>query len=312
MSSTDHHSSSASPAGAVPPWADVFDDTTTARHFVAVVGDVVEQRWGGEASFDPAAGTATRADGCMVSFANTACELVGFDETYWRSYLFLMLSEYDSLDLKALDAELRSWTNVRSRLRIRLYPTTTPSTSDNDWNLIDRPLSASLRFVLAADADIGSVPIAAEAAAEWGKPIEQAWRTAIKNTRSRVRVGTAVVRTPTAQFFMLDGGLFTTGHARDLSSVLPGMIGDHGALLTAPTSRTLFVQPIDDPASVRTDAVELIVSTMTFQALEPNPLGRDVLWYRGADDLVGALDVGPGIRIRPSAPEPMASWLGSD
>ncbi len=311
MSSTDFTTSDSSPTNPVPDWADVFDHRDTARRFVEVVADVVRQRWGGAATFDAAIGQVTMSSGCTIGFANTACELIGFDEPYWRSYLFLMLSEYDAFDPEALDRELRSWSQIRSRLRVRLFPTGA-SSSDARTDLVRRPVSDSLSFILAADSDIGCVPVPAQAAAAWNKPIDQAWRTAIKNTHSRTDVGIAAVQTPEASFAMLEGGLYTTGHARDLSRALPGLIGPYGALVAAPTSRALFVLPIDDPATVPGDAVGLLVATVTYQDREPNPLSTDILWYRGPDDLVGALDVGPGIRIRNVAPEPMAGWLEPD
>ncbi len=310
MSSTDFHDPDTPPPGSVPEWADVFDNPTTALDFVRVIVDVIEQRWGNSVTFDASIGQLRLSTGCIIDFANTACELIGYDEPYWRRYLFLMLSEYEAFDPAALDRELRSWTQIRSRLRVRLFPTTAPSPSEgNPWELVRRPISSSLSFILAADAAIGCVPVSAEVAEQWDRPIDQAWRTAIKNTRTRASFSLAAVHSPTARFVMLEGDLYTTGQARDLSDSLPGIVGPHGALVIAPTSRTLFVQPIDDPANVAVDAVGLIVAAVSYQSREPNTLTTDVLWYRGPNDLVGALDVGPGIRLRNVAPKPMADWL---
>ncbi|MEZ5377148.1 MAG: hypothetical protein R2733_11630 [Acidimicrobiales bacterium] len=310
MSSTDSHFPTRS-SGSIPAWAGAFRDPATARHFVSVVADVIEQRWGDTASFDLDDGRLTLADRRTIDFANTAHELVGFDEPYWRQYLFLMLSDYEAFDPQALDRELRSWTQIRSRLRVRLFPTTTPEVM-GDRELIRRPVSDHLSFIIAADSDLGCVPVPADVTDEWGKPLEQAWRAAIKNTRVRASFHVAVANTPTANFIMLDGDLYTTGAARDLDRFLPGVIGPHGALVAAPTSRSLFVQPIEHPDHVADDAMGLAVAAATFMQIEPSPLSNDVLWYRGVDELVGALDIGPGHRIRNVAPEPMASWLGPD
>lgn len=282
-----------------PAWASVFTDPADANAFVAVVADVIEQRWGSAAEFDATAGSVTLPNGSIVSFANTARELASFDEPYWRSYLYLMLSANEAFDPSELQTEMRSWSRIRSRLRIRLHPAGPLALSEHTKPvpLVERPLSDSVSFVIAADTDIGSVAITTEVAEAWGKPLEQAWRAAIKNTKSRSKTRGALVQTPMTSFLMIEGDLFTTGHARDLRSFqaddpsIPPPIGPNGALVMAPTSRTLFVKPIDDPRDLASDAAGLLTAAAQFQATEPNPLSLDVFWYRGVDDLVGVIEM---------------------
>lgn len=307
------------PSAAAPPprWACVFDDPATAIHFVAVVADVIDRRWGDDAVFDQTVGSVRLPAGSVIHFANTARELAPFDEPYWRSYLYLMFSANESFDPEALQTELRSWTRIRSRLRIRLHPAG-PLALDafsEPLPLVERRISETVSFVIAADTDLGSVAITTEVADAWEKPLDQAWRAAIKNTRSRSKPRGSLVQTPTTSFMLLEGDLFTTGHARDLRPFRPddptvgSIVGRNGALLMAPTSRTLFVKPIDDTSKLAIDSIGLISAAGQFQAFEPNPLSLDVFWYRGVDDLVGVIEVSADLEVRKIAPPPFSQWL---
>ncbi len=299
----------------LPLWANVFGNPGVARSFVSVVSDIVEQRWGPDATFDRSRGQATLLDGRLINFANAACELIGFDEPYWRRYLFSMLSEFDSFDPAELERELRSWSQVRGRLRVRLFPTDGDDPIDESWELLQRPVSASMSFIVAADAEIGCVPITADVFDHWDTPVDQVWQTAIENTGTQVEYRIAMARTPMTGFIMIEGDLYTTGLARDLTGIL-GAESDglfqHGALIAAPTSRSLFIQPIIDPKLVLDDTVGLISAAAQFQHSEPGAMGCDIFWYRGVDNLLGAVEFGPGGSIRTTAPEPLATWLGNE
>ncbi len=312
MSTTDPVAHDSGPSAPIPPWADVFLDAAIAASFVAVVTDVVEQRWGTDAQFDRALGQVTLADGRLINFANAACELIGFDEPYWRRYLFSMLSDFESFDAAGLQAELRSWSRIRSRLRVRLFPTGGLDPLDHPA-LMARPIGDSMSLIIAADTDAGCVPISVDISADWNRPDEQAWRCAIKNSRTRGRHDVSSVRTFDTSFLMVEGDLFTTGLARDLTSLLWRHSADGaprlGALVSAPTSRSLFVQPIDDLPMVATYSAGLITASIQYQAREPGAMGCNLFWYRGVDDLVSAVEFDPGSGVRVVAPEPLARWL---
>ncbi len=87
-------------------------------------------------------------------------------------------------------------------------------------------------------------------------------------------------------------------------------IHGRGALVTAPSSELLLVLPIRSVEHLASHTIELCNLTAEFLANEPHPLSPSVLWYRGPDDVVAAIDIPWNDHLMKTvAPEPLRSWL---
>ncbi len=310
MSSSDHfsrgtgrsHRSTAGPQP--PPWISGVLPIDEAWAFVDVVDQLVHERWGDAADFIRSTGIAQLESGAAISFANVARELRGVDARSWRRFLAAMLDAVESTETELIVGQLRSWTRICSRLRVRL------SSHSLDNAMVLHRLGQDVALVLAADVGNGSVIVPRHYTAGWHRTEEEVWSTAIDHTRSATLPSITIERDGNGltHFFVLEGDLFTTGLARDLRSA-PGVLGRHGALLSAPTSRTLLVRPVDDPAAVARQSLGLFVATVQRFGRDPHPLSANVFWYRRHDDLVVAIDAPNGARPQVCAPDPMGGWI---
>lgn len=294
------------PKHEVPEWVSTFKDTETAKLFVAVAADVIEQRWGPEARFDAEVGLVTIAGEPAVSLANPARFLAASDISQWRPHLYNYLSLVDSINPAELVDQLRDWEYIQDRLRVRLYRPLQPELA---WGLVSRPVSPSTLFAIAADLSVGATALTPQHLDRWDVPVEEVWRRAIANTASSTQVVPTMLEKNGFRAVDLHGDLFTSGLALDLSLFLPPL-GQLGALLSAPCSDTLLVMPIASVNDAAQQSRLLVEVTLSWFNSEPHPLSPSVFWYRGPQQLEAALEIpGQDRPVELLAPEPLNSWL---
>ncbi len=134
---------------------------------------------------------------------------------------------------------LRDWTWARSRLRSRLQVKWDPP-----WELLARSVDVQTNRIVALDHPAGCAPVSIDHAERWGVDTDEIWETAIAQSIGQTGIRRYAVDAGVHRF---EGGLFTSGITSDLRRRLPEPLGHLGALVTCPTARVTYVNPLCRP-----------------------------------------------------------------
>ena len=286
----------------LPEWAQPFGDADSANDYWDLVCEVASLRWGGEISLSYLAGKVKHSDGRVAQVHNIARAAVGLPTDLQRRGLYSFFSMMD--DMKRSVELLRDWEWVAPRLRRRLQFHWEPG-----WELLTKRVDRHTQWVVAVDSDSSCAPVNTEWLADWGVSEEEVWARATRQSLQprgmrRLRIdeveGTNGGPSPMRfnnRLFCFDGDMYTSGLAADLTGRFQRPLGEHGALISAPTAHQLFVHPIEDFAHVPQLIAPLTVLSIMRTETEPNPISNSVLWYRRPGLLEPCTEFTPPMRI---------------
>jgi hypothetical protein len=298
----------------LPAWAQPFGDAAAADDYWDLVCEIAQLRWGDDITLSFLWGRAEHHDGRAVQIHNIAKDAVGLDRRTQRNALYNFFSMVD--DIEREHALFKKWEWAAPRLRRRLQ-----ANWECPWELVDEPVDPHTNWVVAIASESGCAPVAAEWLNHWNVDAAQVWKRATaqsmrpRGLRRRVIDHVAGPNgNPSLLRFggglhCLEGDLYTTGLANDLTERLPHPLGEHGALVAAPTAHQLYVMPIGDLVEVPPVVVPLIVMSVLRQYTDPNPVSRGVFWYRGRGRLEPCVTYSNEGRVAVHADEPLATIL---
>ena len=294
---------------ATPSWRRGFTSTRDADRFWDLVVGMIPPSLGDVRSADRDDGSIHLESGGVIFVTNPALDIVDVPANQWPAYISWWLDNLAQQPIVEIQAKTQSWAEVKAALRVRLFPAGFTS------GMIGRSLTSTLIWGVAIELAAGATPVPIDRPAVWGVKIECVWDQARRNTAASTVVGRTDVIAMQRHFRLLEGDIFTTGALDDLRSLVPEIRGE-GALVVAPTSYSLLVQPIDGWDGVPADASRLLVASMQFQDRASHQLPLTLLWYRGPGDLVPAAEFAP-TADRPHAldvlaPDPLRSVLRGD
>ncbi len=298
----------------LPEWAQPFDNADTANDYWDLVCEVAHTRWGDDISLNYLWGRAEHTDGWVAQIHNLAKDAVGLDSRTQRTGLYNFFSMFD--DMKRENQLFKDWEWAAPRLRRRLQ-----ANWECPWQLLDDPIDPYTNWVVAIATESGCAPVAKAWLGDWDADESEVWARATRQSmlppklrRRRINQVASVNGDPALLTFdrtlhCFEGDMYTTGLAADLTDRLPGLIGEFGALVVAPTAHQLYVMPVADLAEVPPVVVPLMVMSILRQHTEPNPVSRSVLWYRGPGRLEPCMTYSSEGRITVCAAEPLATIL---
>ncbi|MCB0994445.1 MAG: hypothetical protein KDB21_05100 [Acidimicrobiales bacterium] len=276
----------------LPRWAAPLAAEDRYDHFCALVAEIAAARFGDDvARLDPEVGVLHGPDGLVAWMGNLAATCAGLPPSQWRLCIYSFLSWADDLQPARVANMLRTWTQVRGLLRVRLLAAA-ESGPDVGFEVVRRPLGAGACLGLVASLDGNTAPISVEHADEWGVDLDEAWHVAERNLR-RYEVFEQTVYGGHGQVMVhLSGGMFTTGHALRLDELGLG-VGEQGALVAAPNARELFVLPLGHDSAAHA-ALAMSETALRVHLTEPNPVSPSLYWFRAPGVLVPAVDMSDG------------------
>lgn len=290
-------------------WRSGFDHEAEAIRFWDLLTSEIRRTLGPIDDLDRDDGTITLADRSVVFVDNPACDISDVAPEQWPSYIAWWVGQLAENRTTTAVSTLSRWSVAEPVLRARIVA------ADRTSDLVERPLSRSLRWGLALAIPGGSVRVTAELMSAWGCSGDTAWAIALANTRQKEPPERSDVVAMERHLRLLEGDLFTTGSLVDLGDLVPE-IGSDGALVVAPSSHAVLVQPIDGWVDVAEDAARLLVAALQYQDASSHPLPPAVLWYRGPGSLTAAVELsdrpaprGMPFRLDIVADEPLRSAL---
>lgn len=217
-----------------------------------------------------------------VSVAPLARRVAGMDLDAWPHAVVEFVGQLGpshERDLICADV-----TEVRSRLKLRLYPD--DHLLGTDFRPIAEPFAESLVTMLAIDlpSSVGTVHL--DDLDAWGIDEEEAWDLAFDNlfdeplpsfTRMRVGRGTTAVRVHAWR----GDSFFTASRAIDLEEVV-GEIGANGMLVAMPNRHTLLTHAVDD-GDVLHAVQHLIPVARGLHRQGPGSLSAHLYWWNDGD-----------------------------
>ncbi len=286
----------------LPEWAQPFGNPNAANDYWDLVCEVTYLRWGDEISLSYLAGKAKHVDGRVAQIHNIARAAVGLPADEQRRGLYNFFSMLD--DMKRSIEFLRNWDWVAPRLRRRLQLHWTPG-----WELLTEPVDAHTQWVVAVDSDSSCSPVNKEWMYDWGVCEEEVWERATAQSlrprgmrRMQIDEVDGLNGAPSPmrfndQLYCFEGDMYTSGMAADLTGRFQKSLGEHGALVIAPTAHQLYVHPIRHIEQVPELIAPLTVLSIMRTQTEPNPIGNSILWYREPGVLEPCTEFGPPMRI---------------
>ncbi len=281
----------------LPSWTQSFRHAVAAEEYWELVCETAELRWGDQVTCNFFTGVVQLDSGTAVSIANLARTAPHQDLAARRRGLYHLFATAD--DVRKSADRPKDWTWAKSRLRSRLQVKWDPP-----WELMAQSVDVQTNRIVALDHPAGCAPVAITQAERWGVDSDQIWDTAIAQSIGQPGIRHCDVGAGVHRF---EGGLFTSGITSDLRYRLPEPLGHLGALVTCPTARVTYVNPLWCLDDLRTTIGRLLHLAVLRHGIEQNPITTSILWYRSPGTLEPAVAVTRRREIHLGPAEPFVS-----